>query len=305
MNIIWNIKRTIYWVSHDPVEFVVIILNLLAPWLPDQFYIKARFRLSMGYPLDLKNPKTFSEKLQWLKFNDIHDEYTQMVDKVEAKKYVASIIGEEYIIPTLGVWNSVDEIAWDALPKQFVVKATNDSGGLVICRDKASFNVEAAKTKLRELGNRDYSRVNKEYPYKNVLHRFIAEEYKEDESGELRDYKFFCFNGRAEYCQIIQGRNTEMTIDFYDRDWKHLPFHEPREYPHAATPNKKPLNYEKMLEIATTLASNIPFVRVDLYNVNGKIYFGELTFFPTSGFGGFNPIDWDRRVGDMLQLPAI
>lgn len=298
------IQRGFYWLCNNPKLFVITVLDYMAPLFPDQLFIKLHFAMSMGYSLDLRTPKTFCEKIQWLKFNDIHDEYSIMVDKAEVKNYVASIIGEEYIIPTFAVWNSVDEIDWNSLPNKFVIKPTNDSGGLVICKDKSKLDIEGAKNRLREFGKRDYSIISKEYPYKNVPHRFIAEEYKEDESGELRDYKFFCFNGRAEYCQIIQGRSTEMTIDFYDRDWQHMPFHEPKKFPFSAHENSRPKNYEKMLEIASKLASGIPFIRVDLYNIDGRIYFGELTFFPTSGFGGFDPIEWDRKLGDMLVLPT-
>lgn len=297
------IKRALYWLFHNPWLFLDNVVCYL-PWLfSDSMFLRIRYRCMVGYPLDLDNPKTFSEKLQWLKLNDIHDEYTQMVDKVEAKKYVAGIIGQEYIIPTLGVWNSVDEIDWDALPNQFVVKPTNDSGGLVICRDRTVFDIEAAKAKLRSLGQRDYSRVSKEYPYRNVPHRFIAEEYKEDESGELRDYKFFCFNGVPRYCQVISGRGSDTTTSFYDRDWVMQEFSGLHIHNLDKTSVGRPMGYEEMLTLAERLAKGIPFVRIDLYNINGKIFFGEITFFPYSGLGEFRPLKWNKIIGDLVVLP--
>lgn len=300
------IRRSLYWLFHSPRDFAITVLDNLAPWLPDKLFIKMHFRLSMGYPLNLKNPKTFNEKLQWLKFNDIHEEYTQMVDKLEAKKHVARIIGKEHIIPTIGIWNSVDEIDWASLPNQFVLKSTNDSGGVVICRDKSKFDIESAKAKLRTLGNRDYSLISKEYPYKNVPHRIIAEEYKEDESSfELKDYKFFCFNGDPKFFKVDFDRHTNHRANYYDKNWNFLPFYE-KSYPHDKS--KKlviPYNFEEMIEIAKKLSENIPFVRIDLYNINGMVYFGEITFFPSSGLGIIEPTEWDKSLGDMLVLPTL
>lgn len=298
------IRRAFYWLFHSPRDFAITVLDYLAPWLPDKFFIRLHFRLSMGYPLNLKNPKTFSEKLQWLKFNDIHEEYSQMVDKVEAKKYVASIIGKEHIIPTLGVWNSVDEIDWDALPNQFVLKPTNDSGGLVICRNKTTFDVEAAKAKLRALGNRDYSQISKEYPYKNVPHRFIAEEYMIDESGyELKDYKFFCFDGFAHSVMLCYDRfSGDTKFYFFDRDWQLLRLNKRGKNAPVGFSLPCPPNVKEMFQIADKLSEGKPFVRVDLYNVNGKIYFGEMTFFPDSGFDANILPETDELYGNLIKL---
>ena len=197
-----------------------------------------------------------------------------MVDKVDAKDYVASIIGEQYIIRTLGVWDTVDEISWDVLPNQFVIKSTNDSGGVVVCRDKAKFSMEDAKKKLRNMGGRDYSIISKEYPYKKVPRRFIAEVYIEDESGyELKDYKFFCFDGEVKFLFVATGRQqNDIRFDFYDIEFNHLPVL--NGHPNADIWPVKPVNYDEMLDVAAKLSKGIPHVRVDLYNVNGKIYFG-------------------------------
>lgn len=276
-----------------------------APYISDELYIKVAFRLNVGYWPDLEHPKSFNEKLQWLKLHDKHDEYTKMVDKIEAKEYVASIIGEKYIIPTIGTWNSVDEIDWDSLPNQFVIKATNDSGGVVVCKDKSKLNIQEAKNKLFKLGNRDYTIVSKEYPYKKVQHRYIAEQYIEDESGyELKDYKFFCFDGDAKFLFVATGRQQNDTrFDFYDKYFNHLPVI--NGHPNADRWPIKPRNFEEMLDVAGKLSMGIPHVRVDLYNVNGRIYFGELTFFHWSGFCPFEPQEWDFKFGSYLRLPEL
>lgn len=281
------------------------VWDFFAPYLSDKFYLRIKFRLLMGYRLNFKNPQTYSEKLQWLKLNDIHPEYTKMVDKVEAKEYVASIIGSKYVIPTLGIWNRVEEIDWASLPNQFVVKSTNDSGGVVVCREKTKLDIKAAKDKLRNLGGRDYTLISKEYPYKDVPHRFIAEEYLEDESGyELKDYKIFCFDGEPKFLFVATGRQQNDTrFDFYDTDFNHLPVI--NGHPNADVWPTKPQNFDEMLEVAGKLSKGIPHVRVDLYNVNGRIYFGELTFFHWSGTTPFEPVEWDYKFGEYLKLPLM
>ena len=257
----------------------------------------------VGYKLNLKEPRTFNEKLQWLKLNDIHEEYTMMVDKVAAKPYVAGIIGDEYIIPTIGVWNSVEEVNWEELPNQFVIKSANDSGGVVVCKDKSKLDIEKAKEKLSRCGGRTYSDLYKEYPYRNVPKRIIAEQYMEDESGfELKDYKIFCFDGKPYMIFVASDRQIKQTkFDFFDLEWNHLPI--VQEFPHNPKGIKKPKNLEKMLEIAGKLSKGIPHVRVDLYNCDGKIYFGELTFFHNSGIFPWYPKEWDYKLGEQIKLP--
>ena len=280
------------------------ILRELSPFLSDRLYLKLLFKHRVGYSLNLNNPRSFNEKLQWLKLNDIHSEYTQMVDKVDAKKYVASIIGDKYIIPTLGVWNSVEEIDWDILPNQFVIKVSSDSGGIVVCKNKAKLDIESAKRKLKKGWGKNYYLYNKEYPYKDVKPRIIAEKYMEDTvTKELRDYKFFCFNGEPRILKVDYNRFIEHRANYYDVNKNLLLFGEeicPPDY------NKKiefPDNLDDMVQIARKIAQSIPFVRVDLYSVDNQIYFGEITFFPASGAGKFTSLDWDYKLGDMIQLP--
>lgn len=281
-----------------------LIITLFVNILSDSTYLKLVFKHRMGYRLNLENPRTFSEKLQWLKLYDKHPEYSRLVDKVEAKEYVASIIGEKYVIPTYGVWNSIDDVDWNALPEQFVIKATNDSGGVVVCKDKSLLDINKAKAKLRGLGARDYTKYNKEYPYHAVPHRFIAEKYLEDESGfELKDYKIFCFDGKPKFLFVATGRQQHDTrFDFYDINFNHLPI--VNGYPNADVPPIKPANFEEMLDVAAKLSKGFPHIRVDLYNCNGKIYFGELTFFHFSGTTPFEPQEWDYKFGEYLKLPT-
>lgn len=298
-----NFKRSFFYLFNNPRLFLINAWMHCAPLLSDELYLKIYYWLCMRRKLNLKHPCSYNEKLQWLKLYDKHSEYTSMVDKIDAKDYVASILGEKYIIPTLGKWDGVDEIDWDELPSQFVIKSTNDSGGVVVCKDKSKLDIEKAKAKLKGLGNRDYSITSKEYPYKNVRHRFIAEEYIEDESGfELKDYKIFCFDGDAKFLFVATGRRQNDTrFDFYDTEFNHLPVL--NGHPNADVWPVKPQNFEEMLEVAGKLSRGIPHVRVDLYNVNGKIYFGELTFFHWSGIVPFEPEEWDYKFGEYLKLP--
>ena len=274
--------------------------------IPDKLYLSLLFRHRMGYWMDWNNPRTFNEKLQWLKLFDRHDEYSRLVDKYEVKEYVTDIIGEEYIIPTLGVWNSFDEIDFSKLPDKFVLKCTHDSGGVVICHDKPTFDFTAARKKLNHNMHMIFYYNGREFPYKNVKPRIIAEKYMESGGNDLIDYKFYCFDGSAKYCQVIANRSKDETIDFYDREWKHQPFIGlfPTAH-HAPKPHHAPKHYDIMVNIADKLSQDVgaPFVRIDLYNIHDKIYFGEITFFPLSGMGFFRPQEWDLKLGEYIKLP--
>lgn len=261
----------------------------------------------MGRKLNLKNPQTFNEKLQWLKLYNRKPEYTTMVDKYAVKEYVANIIGEEYIIPTLGVWDNIEEIDWDALPNQFVLKTTHGGGGggVVICKDKATFSRQEACQKLQRSLNSDIYLNYREWPYKDVRKRIIVEKYMVDESGvELKDYKFFCFNGQVKCFKVDFDRFISHKANYYDRDANLLPFGEVCCMPDSSKVLEKPKNFEMMLTLAETLSKDITFARIDFYNINGKIYFGEITFFPASGMGKFTQDEWDKKLGDFIKLPV-
>ena len=276
-------------------------------YLPDKIYIKWQYRLRMGKRLNLTNPKTFSEKLQWLKLYNRKPEYSTMVDKYAVKDYVAEKIGKEHIITTFGVWNKPEQIQWDTLPNQFVLKTTNGGGstGVVICNDKSKFDQQKAIEKLTQSLSYDpYIRL-REWPYKNVRKQIIAEQYiaPQIESNDLPDYKFFCFNGEPKCCQVISGRNSVECSDFFDYNWNHQPFHEPIWLPFADKIPQKPAHLEQMWQAAKRLSENLPFARIDFYDTGAEFYFGEITFFPTSGMGVFDPIEYNELFGSMIDLP--
>lgn len=269
-------------------------------------FLKKLFKACMHKELDLEDPQTYSEKLQWLKLYNRRPYYPSLVDKYEVKEFVSKVIGEEFIIPTIGVWNNFDEIDFTELPGQFVLKTTNGGGstGVVICKDKNNFDYKSARKKLNKSM---HSHVDMgEWPYKNVKPRIIAEQYMEDkETGELRDYKFFCFNGVVKALFIATDRGVvgdQPKFDFYDADFNHLPFKQG--HPHQK--NKiihKPDNFELMKELAAKLSKGEPHERIDLYEINGKVYFGEITFFHFGGIEPFDPEEWDYTFGSWLSLP--
>ena len=310
-----HIKTLLRAIFKDRNKLKAVILQRLSRFYKsDEKYLKRLYRHQMGQELNLDNPQTFSEKLQWLKLYNRKPEYTQMVDKYEAKKYVANIIGEEYIIPTLGVWNKFDDIDFDTLPNQFVLKTTHGGGntGVVICRDKMTFDKTIAKRKLEKSLKSDIYTSFREWPYKGVNKRIIAEKYMEvSGQKDLPDYKFFCFNGTPQYCQVIRDRNSNETIDFYDMEWNHMPFVGLNPInqngvgfvaKNGITPVNKPLELDKMIAICNKLTKGIPFSRIDMYVIKNKTYFGEITFFPASGMGCFNPREWDFKLGEMIHL---
>ena len=258
----------------------------------------------MRRPLRLDPPMTFNEKLQWLKLYDRHKSYSRLVDKYEVKDYIANLIGKDYIIPTYGVWDNVNSIDFKSLPQQFVIKCTHDSQSFIICTDKTSFNIEKAKKKLKKALKYNKWYLNgREYPYKNLKPRIIAEQYLVDESGkELKDYKFFCFDGEPKVLLIVSGRGSDQRQDFYDMQFNLLPFHRIN-HPNSNINWEPPKNFDKMIDLAKQLSVGFPHIRVDFYNINGKIYFGELTFFSGGGNMRFEPDEWDSILGSWIKLP--
>lgn len=300
-----RVKKLFHALLYDRNKIKLLLLYKFSKFYSDEKFLRKLYRLRMGKDGDFDNPQTFSEKLQWLKLHNRKPEYSQMVDKVEAKKYVANIIGEEYIIPTLGVYDSPRDIDFDALPNQFVLKCTHDSGGIIVCKDKQQLDYTATRKKFRKWLKVNYYHQNREWPYKNVKPRIIAEQYMEDESGyELKDYKFFCFDGEVKALFIATDRgvkDTETKFDFFDADFNHLPF--TNGHPNALREIKKPLGFEKMKELAAKLSKGHPHIRVDFYDIHGDIYFGELTFYHWSGMKPFDPEKWDYIFGSWIKLP--
>lgn len=299
-----NAARALYYL-HNFRELQYALAVKYPKLFSDKRFLKIVFRQLMGSELNLKCPRTFSEKIQWLKLYDRNPMYTNMVDKYGAKKYVADIIGDEYIIPTLAVYNSTSEIDIDALPDRFVLKCTHDSGSVAICKDKKTFKKDEAFAMLEKGLKKNFFWENREWPYKNVKPRIIAEAYLEDNgTQELRDYKFFCFNGEVKALFIAEDRqrDEETKFDFFDADFNHLDIR--NGHPNADVPPAKPKSFEKMKEMAEKLSQNIPHLRVDFYEATGKIYFGELTFSHWSGFKPFEPKEWDLKFGQWLKLPT-
>ena len=260
--------------------------------LSDKVYLKYRYKKVFGRKIDFENPQTFNEKIQWLKLYDRNPSYHNMVDKYEAKKYVAKIIGEEYIIPTLGVWSNFDDINFDKLPNQFVLKCNHDCGSTIICYDKSTFDFKSAKIKLNKALKQNYYKfLNRQWAYKDIKPLIIAEQLMIDKKeGELEDYKFMIFNNKLKCTFVCTDRfsGDGLKVTFFDEQWKKLNFE--RLYK-SEVDLPKPANYEKMKDIAEKLAQDIkaPFVRIDLYDIKNKIYFGEITFYPGGGTERFSP----------------
>lgn len=283
---------------------------LLSPFFQrihdDERFLRIKWLFTMNYPLHLDNPSTFNEKQNWLKLHDRRPEYTIMVDKYLVKEYVAKIIGEKYIIPTLGVWESPEDIDFDKLPDRFVLKCNHNSGtGMCICQDKTKLDLSKVVSDLRVGLSEDYYLHNREWPYKDVKRCILAEQFMEDHvTGELRDYKFFCFDGVVRCLFIATNRSKgdhQTRFDFFDADFNHLPII--NGHPNADVPPSKPQCFEEMKRIASVLSRGIPSVRVDLYEIDGRVYFGELTFSHWGGFTPFKPQKWDQLFGDWIQLP--
>lgn len=293
----------------EPKRYTSKIIYKYFSWLlSDKQYVKAQFLYTFGYPLDLESPKTFCEKLQWLKLYDRNPKYTTMVDKYEVKKYVAEIIGEEYIIPTLAVWDKPQDIDWNTLPNQFVLKTTHGGGGngVIICKEKELLDKRAIIKQLESSLDKDLYKEFREWPYKDVPKRIIAEKFMAPEKSpapnDLPDYKFFCFDGKVKFFKVDFGRFVEHHANYYSPEGELLEFGEQGLEPDPNYLIELPNNLKEMISMAEKLSANEPFIRVDLFNVNGKIFFGELTFYPASGFGSLTPNIWNLRIGDMILL---
>ena len=277
-------------------------------WVPDSLYLKLLYRVIMGRKLNLKNPKEYNEKLQWLKLNDRKPEYAIMVDKYEVRGYIAELLGEQYLIPCLGIYDSVEDIDIDALPDRFVLKCTHDSGSVEICKDKSRFDMESAKQRLNQAMKRNYYATYREWPYKYVKPRIIAEGYLEGDEGDLKDYKVMCFNGEAKIIEVHENRFVEgevHTQTFYDREWRILPIsQECTGTRRSDMPCSRPNLLDKMIGLSEKLAKDMYHIRVDWYVVEGRLYFGEITFFDGSGFDAFDSREMELYLGDMIKLPT-
>lgn len=302
-----KIKSALELFRSNRGEFMASLVKTFAFLYTDMAYLSKMFKYRIGYPIDWNNPKSYSEKLQWLKIYDRNPQYTQLIDKYEVKKYVEMKIGGEFVAKLLGVWDSPDQIDYDSLPDKFVLKTTHGGGncGVIICKDKYKLDKEHTRQVLNSSMKYDLYRDSREWPYKNVKRRIIAEEYLEDAATqELRDYKFFCFDGKAKALFVATERQTrkEPFFNFFDEDYNSLDFKQG--HPRAEIPPVKPSKFEEMKVLAEKLSQGLPHVRVDLYEANDKVYFGELTFYHFGGMVKFSPEEWDYKFGSWLNLPS-
>lgn len=278
----------------------------LLNWMPDKMYLKLYYRAVFHKKLNLENPRTYNEKLQWIKLYDRNPFYCTLVDKVAVRDYVAEKIGEEYLIPVVGgPWDDPDQIDFDSLPERFVLKCNHGSSTNIICKDKSKLDIAQTKAKLKKWMGKSWFWYGREWPYLGVTPKIYAEQYMEDtQDQELRDYKFYCFGGEPKLILVATDRTdkTKQThFDYFDENFNHLPV--TLKYSNAETTPRKPDNFEEMRDLAIKLSAGFPHLRVDLYCVNGAVYFGECTLFNASGFTPFHPDEWNDKLGDLIQLP--
>src|SRR5699024_3533309 len=273
-------------------------------WLPSKIYLKAYYRSQTYRKVNFKNPQRFTEKIQWLKVFWYDWFATKCADKYDVRDIIKENIGSQYLNELYAVYESVDEIEVEKLPESFVLQATHSYEQNFVCKNKNHINWDKQLKECKKWLKTNYFWKNREWVYKDIKPRIICEKFlNEDNASSLTDYKFYCFNGVPMYCQVINDRYDGGTIDFFDTEWNHMEFTGLQNMPHANKKIKKPEKYNQMLEISRELSQRFPFVRVDFFYVNKKIYFGELTFFPRSGFGEFRPLEWDQSIGELLELP--
>lgn len=297
-----NKKKLKYIITHPQYVFLMLGHRGFFKWMSDELYLKIGYRIKMGKKLNIQSPVTYNEKIQWLKLNYKNPSLTNLADKYEVRKYVEKKIGDQYLIPLLGVWNDTDSIDYASLPEEFVLKCTHDSGSVIICRDKSKLNYSKTKKKLDRILNQNYYWGQREWVYDNIKPRIIAEKLITSESEkDLKDYKFFVFDGQVRFMFVASDRSTDVRFDFFDREFNPIPVSQK----HKKSDKKivKPENYEEMVRLAEKLAEDFPHARIDFYNVDGEILFGEITFFHFSGWEKFEPEHFDTVFGSWLQLP--
>ena len=299
------LRKGIKYVTSSDYRFLLNASMGLTKDMPDEAFLIRKYKAAMGRDLSLSKPVTFNEKLQWLKLYDRRPEYTVMADKLAVRQYITEKLGEEHLIPLLGVWDDPDDIDFDLLPNQFVLKCNHNSGlGMCICKDKSTLDIEKVRSELRKGLREDYYQKTREWVYKDIPRKIICEKFMTNGGQELEDYKIHNFNGEAKFVLVCRDRfsDTGLTEDFFTPQWEHLPVKRPK-LANASVPIPRPEHLEQMLEFSKILSKDIPFVRTDFYVIEGKVYFGEITFFPASGMATFHPARWDATFGSWLKLP--
>lgn len=265
-------------------------------------YTKSIFKLKHGYELNLKNPRTFNEKIQWMKFYGHIDKLYPFIDKNDVRDYVREKVGANYLIPQIGCYSKSRDIDFNSLPKRFVIKATHASGWNLVIENKENINIQETKRKIDRWIKDSFYKLTGEINYKNIKGRVVIEEFIEDVSGDLMDYRFFCYNGEPKFVQLDSYADTKKRRNIYNTEWNLLDCK--CSYENILNGIEKPFNFDEMLNIAKKLSEGFNFVRVDLYNVNGRVYFGELTFTPQNGMGEFNPVEYDYKFGESFELKS-
>ena len=282
-------------------DFVKMVYRKILKKLPTKVVLNLDYFKGYHRFVNFKKPKYFGEKIQYLKLYGNLEKYKKYVDKYEVRKYIKNTIGEKYLIPLIGVYKNTNEIDYNLLPNKFVLKLNTGSGYNIVVTDKSRLDINKANKKLNRWIKEDFASVHKEPQYKNINIKILCEQFMSGDSEELTDYKFFCFNGIPKFCQVIQGRNTKETIDFYDMKWEHQEFNGLGKFK-MANDCKKPANFDEMVNISKKLCKEFDFVRVDLYDIGNKVYFGELTFTPADGAGAFYPIEYDLKIASLLKV---
>lgn len=299
------LRKGIKYITSPDYRFLLNASMGLHDRMPDPEFLTRKYKACMGRKLSLDAPVTFNEKLQWLKLHDRRPEYTVMADKFAVRDYIAEKLGSQYLIPLLGVWDDPEDIDFDALPDQFVLKCNHNSGlGMCICKDRSGLDIPKVKAELRKGLQQDYYLNSREWVYKDIPRKIICEQFMTNGGRELEDYKIHNFNGEAKFVLVCRDRfsDTGLTEDFLTPQWEHMPIKRPT-LANASTPIPKPEQLEQMLEFSRILSKDIPFVRTDFYVIEGQVYFGEITFFPASGMAPFEPEIWDAKFGSWLNLP--
>lgn len=302
LEIMINMNKILKCITDSKIRFGYLSKLGVTKYISDKAFVEKEYFLNTGEKLNLVHPQKFNEKLQWLKLYDHNPQYTIMVDKYRARQYIKDVIGDQYLIPLLGVWEKPDEIEFDLLPNQFVLKCNHNSGtGMCVCKDKNRIDISKIKRELRKGLREDYYSVHREWPYRDVQRQIIAEKYMVDEGGEvLTDYKFFCFNGEPRVMYISNDGAENPRTDFFDMEFNHLPII--MKDPNSEQLPKKPQNFEVMKELAEKLSEGIPFLRTDFYEINGNVYVGELTLYHNAGLSHIEPEEWSYKLGSYIDL---
>lgn len=295
------LKILIEFLKHPKELFIYLARKDCFKWMPDEIYLKIIYYCKTGKRLNLKDPKSYNQKLQWIKLYDRRSEYTTYVDKLKVREYIKEKIGQEYLIPLIEEYDSIEEIKWEELPNKFVLKCTHNSGGNIICTNKEELDIEKTKKKLKKWMKRNWFWHGREWAYKDVIPKIICEQYMSNSDGTLNDYKILCFNGKAKYIQVHRDRYINHTQTFYDLKGNRLPFHH-KAYKQSSIKKIDVNKLQDIIRLAETLSRGYYQMRVDFYLVEGRPFFGEITLYNFNGFVEMEPDQYNEILGEDIKL---